>query len=250
MAIIGFLRRREVAAIATVDEPFADVASREAAPAWQKVHYVPDIAQQAQPVVRAEARATLGIDRGIFLVACVGGLTARKGVAPLISALGHQTCPSGVGALLVGKADAEIRSILRSDLARGLERSGRLWVRDAVYSDDLFRNALSAADVAWVGYRGHGLSSAALWEAVGAGVPVLGCAKGLVAYEIRRHGIGMTADVEDPAVIAQNLQRASTDKEAMARWRENETKVGSLHTPEQFGEAVADVIATAYHAKA
>jgi glycosyltransferase involved in cell wall biosynthesis len=142
----------------------------------------------------------------------------------------------------MGIHDGGMATLPGAELAVQLAAQERLWLRDRAYSNIDLGLALSAADAVWLGYRDHPFSSGVLWEAAQAGVPVLGCNRGLIAWEIRSQGLGETADIQDIESVVTALNRLLFDEKQRKCWRDNQLRAGMEHTRERFGEAVAEML--------
>lgn len=237
----SFLRCRCLAAIVTPDRPWAEFCSSRDEVS-KKVRYVPDMGAVIVQVDRDKARKELKIDSDKRLVLCLGKMDSRKGVSELLTAVADQACPPSVGVLFMGMQDECMTATSCSESVVTLEKDGRVWVREGAYSQRDLSLALSASDAVWLGYRNHPFSSSVLWEAAQAGMPVLGCDHGLIAWEIRSHDLGETVNIFDPTDVISALKRILFDTVSRERWRENGLRFGALHTPERFGEEVAKVL--------
>jgi glycosyltransferase involved in cell wall biosynthesis len=245
-----FLRCRLLQAVLTPDRPLIEHCSLAWGKYKDKVQYVPDLGQSIALTDRIEARNAFGIGEGKRVIVCVGGINDRKGIRELIAGLANASCHESVMALLVGPVHPKLSIWLRSPVAAALIASKRLWIEDGIYDAPGLGRALSAADGVWLGYRDHMGSSSVLWEAVQAGIPILGCHSGLIAWEILSNDIGETVNIDDSRAVACALTRVLCDQEARERWRRNGRQNAALHTPSAFGESVADVLEKCSQARA
>jgi glycosyltransferase involved in cell wall biosynthesis len=239
------LRCRLLQAVLTPDRPLIEHCSLDGGKYRNKVQYLPDLGQNITLTDRIKARNALGIGEGKRVIVCVGEINDRKGIRELIAGLANASCHESVIALLVGPVHPKLSILLGSQVAAALIASGRLWIEDGIYDAPGLARALSAADGVWLGYRNHMASSSVLWEAVQAGIPVLGCHTGLIAWEILSNGIGETVNIDDSGAVARALTRILCDEQARQRWRRNGRQNAALHTPFAFGESVADVLENA-----
>lgn len=238
------LRCRLLKAVLTPDRPLAEHYSHDRNGCGRKVCYIPDLGQSISLTDRTEARKALGIGEEKRVIICLGGL-GRKGVPELMAGLADRACPEVVSAMLMGSVDAKLAAWLHSDVPAGLIAGGRVWIQNGIYDRQALATALSAADAVWLGYRDHFQSSSILWEAAQAGLPVLGCHTGLIAWEIRVNDIGETVNTDDSAAVARALTRVLCDGEARGRWSRNARQRGALHTPVAFGECVVSALENA-----
>jgi glycosyltransferase involved in cell wall biosynthesis len=240
--IESFLKCRMLKAIVTPDKSWADVFSNLNGGGGKKVRYVPDMGAMITRVDRAQARMQLGINSDKRVILCLGKLDDRKGIGKLLAAVADESCPSSVAVLLMGKHDGEMSHLPGCECVAVLAKAGRIWVHEGAYTRAEQCLALSAADAVWVGYRSHPFSSGVLWEAAQAGVPVLGCDKGLIAWHIRSQDLGETVNIDDIKNITLALKRLRHDDQARARWCENGLRAGDAHTPQRFGDEIATIL--------
>jgi glycosyltransferase involved in cell wall biosynthesis len=251
---MGFVQRaaferllgcRLLKAVLTPDLPLAEQYSHDGQGRGRKVCYFSDMGQSIRLRDRTEARKTLGIGEEKRVIICLGGLNDRKGVPELLAGLADPACPEVVSAMLMGSVDAKLSAWIHSEVPAGLIAGGRVWIQDGIYDRQALAIALSAADAVWLGYRDHFQSSSILWEAAQAGLPVLGCHTGLIAWEIRANDLGETVNTDDSAAVARALTRVLCDEEARGRWSRNGRQSGALHTPAAFGECVVNALENA-----
>lgn len=241
--ISRFLRCRSVAVVATPDRAWAEYCAERGDNALRsKVRYVPDMGADIEPQVRSLGQSALGLDANRSWILCLGKLSDRKGILELLSALARTDCPESIGVLLMGAHDGGVARLPGADHAISLENQRRLVLRAGVYTKAEHSLALCAVSGVWVGYRDHAFSSGVLWEAAAAGVPVIGCSSGLIAYDIMSNDIGLTVDISDPVAVMRGLMQLTGDIDSRSRWRENALRVGAEHTSKGFGEGIVNLI--------
>lgn len=236
----SLLKRKQLAAVLTPDRSLEMYYLSATRPILERPHYIPEIAETIRPMNRQAARTTLGLRTDRRLIACFGALSDRKGIVDLIGALREDINLRGIGCFLMGSIDAPLASFLRAAPNRELLIRGQLWIREGPYTAPDRDAALSACDAVWLGYKGHPFSSAVLWEAAGSGLPVVGCDKGLIAWEILHNDIGEVVNVESAASVARGLRKVVSDDVDRSRWHSNCLQVGAMHTAERFGNGVVD----------
>jgi glycosyltransferase involved in cell wall biosynthesis len=212
--------------------------------AWKLAH-VPEMSSVRIRSSFDCARKALGIAPDRFVVLAYGALSIRKGIAELLAAAAHPGFPANATVLLAGAPSEELAPLMKSPAVEGLRRAGRLkelpWFLDAAMEYNAFR----AADVVWLGYRGHYESSAVIVQAASMGVPVVACDEGLIAWWARNYDIGEIVRVTDTESVIGAIARLATDKELRHRYSTNGLAIASRHSPEVFSATVCDAIANA-----
>jgi teichuronic acid biosynthesis glycosyltransferase TuaC len=161
--------------------------------------------EKFSPMVKAEARAALGIPADVPLLITVGGLVERKGfhrVIELLPELRRQF--QGLRYLIVGGASAE------GDLRPQLEAQvARLGLQDAVHflgalPSEQLRVPLSAADVFVLATRNEGWANVLL-EAMACGLPVVATDVGGNREVICDERLGRVVPFGDASALQQAL---------------------------------------------
>lgn len=240
-AVESILKKEAIHGILTPEKALATHHSTRLPRLSRRLQYVPDMGQKVRLVPRGDARNSLGIQTARPLIACFG-VEERKGVPELLAGLQKVEGPHAPAALLVGRSDAVTAELLTSPSIRRLRESGRLWLRMGAFSENELNLGLASADGVWLGYKSHPFSSSILWEAAQAGLPVIGCDKGIIAWEIRENGLGLTTRIDDPSDVASALIRLFSESAPRETWRGNALKAGAAHTPDRFGEGVLKIM--------
>lgn len=196
------LRRRSLKCLLTIDEPLA--AYIEAMPLnAEKVVFYPEPAELGELPEPSAARQKLSMSPSRKLVLLYGAIAARKGVVELLQALAEPGFPTAVDVILAGKVvEPAIQKMLNESWVCNLIGQGRIKVIDRYIDPSEESTLFAAADIVWVGYRGHYNSSGILAQAVNAGRPVLACKGGVLGWQTRRHGLGLTVNPTDKAAVA------------------------------------------------
>lgn len=136
-----------------------------------------------------------------------GELDERKGLLALLDAL--VLCPPAtlrqLRIVLAGRVAASVRPALdrfRAAPPAGLE----LVVRDERVPEEALPQLFAAADLVLMIYQASHLgSSGVLIKAAAVPRPVLATGAGLIAHNVRTHGLGITVDAASPPSIAAAL---------------------------------------------
>lgn len=196
------LRNRYLRQLLTIDEPLASYLSDR----WRasdKAAFFPEPAEFGGMPAPDEAKRQFGMAQERKLILLYGAVTARKGVVELLRALSAPGFPSVVDVLLAGKvAEPVIQEMLAECWVRVLCDAGRLKIIDRFIEPAEEPALFAAADIVWVGYRGHYNASAILVQAASAGRPLLACQDGVLGWQTRRHGLGRTVNPVDRAEVA------------------------------------------------
>ncbi len=148
-----------------------------------------------------------------------GYLDARKGIDRVAAAL--ESGSEGLRLRLNGEVAPEYGVQLQDDVAR--IRSGGAEVETRLerlpYEEAL--DELAAARAALLAFGWLPPGSRVLLEAASGGTPVVGSSQGAVGHLIREHGLGRTADPDDPGAIRDAILELALDPEAPGRYAEN-----------------------------
>lgn len=245
----GWLFRRMLAIsglkfCAVIDEPFFDYARAADRPVFRKLSFIPDVGELSGNLTRSEARRSLGIADGRFVVLVFGTLTKRKGVAELFKAVRRIPETFDILIHMAGRQNESIRTLMKTPLAEGLIRDGRLMVSSGFQDERREFVAFRSADAVWVGYvQGFTGSSGVLIQAASIGVPVIASSEGLVGRMTGKHGLGALVDPSDADATARTIERLADDPGMRERFGSSGIRFARGHTSRDFGAAVCKSIA-------
>ncbi len=208
------LARRERAwaraadATITANEPYAEVLARTLGSRPIIVYNGPQVAEgrddrtAAQPI---HVRERLGLAPTTRIVLCLGNVAPGRGVEQLCRAIGDVPRAD----LLIVGPGGDFRERLRAEAA-GLPAAERIHFLPAVAPDDI-PSWTAAADVAAMPIQpttlNHRLTTPTrLFDALGAGVPIVASDLAGMAAIVRSTGSGVLCDPTDPAAIARALR--------------------------------------------
>ncbi|WP_167375000.1 glycosyltransferase family 4 protein [Prosthecochloris sp. GSB1] len=248
-AFYGWLFRRMLAIsglkfCAVIDEPFFDFARAENRPVYRKLSFVPDVGELHGELTRNEARRSLGIADGRFVVLVFGSLMKRKGIRELFEAVRRIPETFDILIHMAGRQNENIRALMKTPLAEGLLLDGRLMVSSGFQDERQEYIAFRSADAAWVGYvQGFSGSSGVLIQAASIGVPVIASSNGLVGWMTGKYGLGTVVDPSDAASAARAIERLADDPAMRDRFGFNGIRFARSHTSRDFGAGVCNAIA-------
>ncbi len=243
MFVEGFLRRKAIDTLFVSDQMLLDFYGRRSDSCRRRLHYLPELADIPPLMDKDEARRRLRIPAHADIVLSYGSLSRRKGVQELLQAVCDENCPSRISILLAGEADAPMREFLSGEIAQSLRTQGRLFWEEGFLDDHRTGLVFSAADTAWLGYRDFENSSAFLWQAVCAQMPVIACRDGLIGYWAQNRGLGPVVTTTNVQEVVKALTLVSAGGEERMRWTSNCASESHLHSPGNFGRVVCDALA-------
>lgn len=168
------------------------------------VKLMPEPIALPAPQTKLAARQLLKIPTDGRYVAVTGLIETRKGISPLIAALGD--LPDDCRLLLAGKCDPPTRALLHEQHG-DLLRAGRLIALDRYLAQEEFDAAIFAADVIAAVYPAHLHSSSIVVAAAAAARPVVGAAIGWIGRTIEGFDLGATCSPYQPGSLTQALRQ-------------------------------------------
>jgi glycosyltransferase involved in cell wall biosynthesis len=205
-----------------------------------KLTYLPDPAEFNTQISHSEARTTLGIGDGAYVVLVFGTIDERKGVDALTTALVLCEELSNCVLIVAGKQSASMRNQMRQPLYNRFRSLRRLIELDRVLTDAEQTTVFRAADVVWVGYRHHVFMSGVMVLAGKAGLPLLGCTEGEIGQFISKNDLGAIVNIDRPTEVATALLRLC-DKETRLQAGQRALQTFAGHSVDNFGMSVLSV---------
>jgi len=196
------LRNKYLRRLLTVDEPLAEFLANKRKES-SKITFFQEPAELGELPSSDEAKTRFGILPSRKVILLYGAITTRKGVIELLRALSDPAFPLKVDVLIAGKImESAVWDQLNEASVRALRRAGRIKIVDRFIEPGEEPALFAAADIVWLGYRGHYGSSGLLMQAADVGCPVLACEAGVLGWQTRRHSLGCTVNTTDSSAIS------------------------------------------------
>ena len=125
-----------------------------------------------------------------------------------------------------------------------MREAGRIYEMNRFLSDEEEHAVFRAADIAWLGYRGHYGQSAVLVQATMMGLPIIACDEGLIGWQVRVHGLGPTVNISDTRAVSEALSRLAHDRRFSASCGENGKGFSTSHGLDNFSRIIGEEIPT------
>jgi glycosyltransferase involved in cell wall biosynthesis len=194
------LDNRYLRRLLTIDESLAEYLKGKTKGVGRTA-FLPEPAELGNLPNTADAKRQLGVPMGRKLVLVYGAISRRKGVVELMRALANPAFPASVDVLLAGEVLDDVHDLLAESSVRSLLAQGRLRLLDRFIITEEEPVLFAAADIVWLGYRGHYTASGVLVQAASAGCPVIACEEGILGWQARRHGLGVVLRPADASAI-------------------------------------------------
>ena len=182
-------------------------------------------------------RAVLAIEPGRTVFLVFGYLDDRKGIEPLLNALGlvnpafhHRLC-----VLLAGPAKPEFQHLIRQKIA-ALPSGIQVICDFSEIKGAAIQGYFNLADVVLTLYQQHIGMASVLVRAAVSGKPVISSNYGYMGQLVQQEQLGITTDSTAPAAIAHALQQAVT--EGVPHSVENLPIFADKHTDETFASVI------------
>lgn len=199
------LRNKSLRYLLSIDEPLIEFIRDRNMAASEKVLFLPEPCDLDALTDVNEAKRRMGIDPDHKVILVYGSLSSRKGVIELLRSISDSACQQLVDVVLAGKVEDRMREHLDADWIQAMQQDGRLKILDRFITSDEENMLFSAADIVWLGYREHYVSSGVLVQAACAGLPVIACKEGIIGWKTRRHKLGIVLDPFDTTSIAEAI---------------------------------------------
>jgi glycosyltransferase involved in cell wall biosynthesis len=209
--VFRVLRNEHLRSLLTIDEPLADYL-RHRPGLSGKVVFLPQPAEFRNLAGPTDAKRSLGLRTSASLMLAYGALSRRKGVVELLQALADPAFPPSVDVLLAGQVEADLRDLLGQTWVATLRARGRLSILNRIVGAEEERMLFAAADIVWLGYRGHYTPSGVLAQAASAGCSVVACEEGIIGWQTRRHGLGEVVSPENTSEVVSAVKRLLLDR--------------------------------------
>ncbi len=197
------LANRHLRRLLTIDEPLAQYLAAASTALGKKATFLPEPAELTDLPNPIDAKRRLGTPADRKLILVYGAISARKGVLELFQAVGHPGFPPSVDVLLAGELAPEIHQALVSPEIAPLVAQGRLRLLDRFITTEDESFLFAAADIVWLGYRGHYTASGVLVQAANTGRPVIACKEGIIGWQTQRHGLGKVVNPGNPPEVCE-----------------------------------------------
>lgn len=242
---LRLLQEPSLSKLFTVDPTLARYVERKcASPERRKLCYLPDPAEFTVTGTRSESRRLLGIPAAAKVILVYGELRARKGVDCLLAAMADSDVPRDVHVLLAGRHFPEMYETLGSAVGAELTRRGRLHQLDTVLApEDEFR-VFAAADIVWMGYRGHYNMSGVLVQAGKMKLPVIACQEGMIGALSRAGVLGPIVDPSEASSVVGAIRTLCEDPVLARRYGANAGEFFADCTPAVFSKTICEALET------
>lgn len=222
------IKQRSLRALFTTDEPLARYMERTRT--RRIVYLLPEPINIGAKMDKAEARRSLNLPRPGKLVLLYGQVDHRKGLRELLLAAQSPKFPTETSIVVAGSVTESAKILLRQPWVKSLLQDSRVFVLDHFLDAGEERAVFSAADVVWLGYRGHYVSSGVLGQAGRMGIPVLACPEGVIGWTTRKYGLGLCVPPSDSDAVGSALTELTADTEATRTMALNGKEAFARHT--------------------
>lgn len=197
------IRDTNLRQLLTIDELIVEYLAKKEQ-ALSKVTFFPEPVEFGDMPTRSEAKHQFGWEQSRKMILAYGAMSVRKGVVELLRALAAPGFPSGADVLLAGKvSDAVTQELLAEPWVRTLCDQGRLKLIDRFIETAEEASLFAAADIVWLGYRGHYNASGLLVQAANAGCPVVACEEGIIGWKTQFHELGRTVNPDNTEEVSE-----------------------------------------------
>ncbi len=216
---LRLLGDRHLRCLLTIDAPLGEYFATNA-----KLKFLQEPGELSELPSRSDAKLRLGIpaDRKVILV--YGQITPRKGAGDLLRAMVSPRFPPAADVVFAGPLSPEVHQLVGEQWAAELVGQKRVRLLDRHIGRADEAALFAAANIVWLGYRGHYTSSCVLIQAGYAGRPVIACREGIIGWLARRHGLGPSVDPSNAAevvgAVSSLLNTPPNQAQFVELWRE------------------------------
>ncbi len=210
-----------------------------------QVDYLPDpvAAVRATPPQVEALRQRLNVDPGRRVLLFFGAIHRRKGIYPLLQALGsigpetaQQLC-----LVLAGEIDPQDAQTVQKRLQE-LPHQIQIIRQDQYLAESDLPAYFQMADLVLALYQHHVGMSGVLLRAAVAGRPVLCDRHGLIGNLTERYQLGQVVDATNPAQIARALSRWVRSPQQLPYCLQSMQQFAWLHRDSQFASVLLESI--------
>lgn len=232
------LRSQHLRSLFTLDESLVKFVSVSKQKGAGKIVYLPDPAQHEQRFDRVSARSSLGIRRGAVVILVYGGISERKGISELLTALGTLCVNQEVDVIIAGRQSTSVRETIDSPEFVSLVSTGQLHRIDRFLNVKEELAVFSAADIVWLGYRDFYMMSGVLVQAGQMSLPVIATSDGLIGRLTKTHGLGLVVDIRDSCEVRRAIELLAASSALRMEFGKNGKKIFSTHTVCNFVDTI------------
>jgi len=190
--------------------------------------YLPDPSSFDTPIDMNSAKHALGVDPGSFAILVYGSIDGRKGLDCLLDLLSTTEAFGPITVLLVGKQSEAVRAMIGQKSEGNSNRSWQIVSIDRRVADAEEAGAFSAADLVWVGYRGHYTMSGVLIKAAQYGRPVLAFQQGLIGWFVKNWDLGILLEERHFSRSFKNAGSFALSEKSVNYFRESHSWANAI----------------------
>ncbi len=235
------LKAKSLEKLFTLDETMALYYAQNKNSFARKLVFLPEPVDQFQmdyEKVKIPLKPLNLVNKKYLLV--YGAIAFRKGVRELLNTLAEMESPH-CNILLAGRADEEVESFLQEPPIQKLLEKGVLKVVNKYITKDEEAAFFLSAHALWVGYLEHYRVSGVLVQAVRNNIPVIACEEGVIGWQVTRHKVGVTVNLQDHETIKNALNVMFADNDQYLIYKKNCAKV---FTNNNFQYSTAEIFKT------
>jgi glycosyltransferase involved in cell wall biosynthesis len=203
------LKIKTLRQVLVIDEYFYKYCIKNYGPLSKKLQYIPDFSEVKGSDSKEKSRHQLGISFEKKILLVYGSLTRRKGIFQLIDAFLESDLPSNFILLFSGKADDEIRELMKTPKVIEQINLNRIVLKLYFHNEEEEYRVFKASDYCWLGYvSGFFASSGVLYQCASIGLPVIAMQNGIIGHAVKNNSLGLLIDPNDKNSIINALMKA------------------------------------------